>query len=162
MSSSINRVVLLGNLTKDPEAVGNSDSPICKMRIAVNDRVKADDGSWQDRPNFFNLTAFGSTAEHCLKYLAKGRQIAVDGKLRQRQYEDRDGNKREAVEVIAQTVQFVGKRDDGTDGTGEARNAASGRTGANPATFAGDAQDAFAAAGIDTTAAADDDTDIPF
>ena len=118
MSASINRVVLVGNLCRDPDAKTTSGgTSICNLRLAVNSRTKDSSGEWRDSPNFFDVTVFGSLAEHCAQYLAKGRQVAIDGRLHWRSWEAKDGSKREAVEVVAESVQFIGTREDATAGS---------------------------------------------
>ena len=116
MSASINRVILLGNLTHDPELRSlPSGTAVCQLRLAVNDRVKdRTTGEWTDYANYFDVTVFGPQGERCAQYLARGRQVAVDGRLRWRQWETQDGQKRSKVEVVADTVQFVGPRDGGS------------------------------------------------
>lgn len=111
--SNVNIVVLVGNLTRDPELqTTGGGTNVCKLRLAVNDRVKdRNTGEWSDRPNYFDVDVFGSTAEHCSAYLSKGRQVAVEGKLRWREWETNDGSKRQAVSVVANNVQFIGARD---------------------------------------------------
>ena len=111
MSASINRVVLVGNLTRDPETRQAGSTTVCTLRLAVNDRVKDASGGWTDYANFFTVTVFGAQGERCAQYLAKGRQVAIDGRLRWRQWESADGQKREAVEVVADSVQFIGARE---------------------------------------------------
>ena len=120
MPSNINRVVLVGNLTRDPELNHTqSGTAVCKLRIAVNTRVKDSSGNWGDRANYFDVTVWGQQGESCAQYLAKGRPIAVDGRLEWREWEAKDGSgKRQAVEVIAETVQFLGSRSDGGDASG--------------------------------------------
>lgn len=115
MPSNINRVVLVGNLTKDPELRHTpSGTAVCKLRIAVNTRVKSADGQWSDKPNYFDVTVWGNQGESCSQYLSKGRPVAVDGRLDWREWEATDGSgKRQAVEIIADTVQFLGGRGDG-------------------------------------------------
>lgn len=117
---AINRVTVVGNLTRDPELRGlPSGSQVCTLRIAVNERRKDQSGQWVDSPNFFNVTVFGAQAENAAKYLAKGRQVAIDGRLRWREWEDKNtGTKREAIEIVAQDVQFIGGRDGGSGGGG--------------------------------------------
>lgn len=113
MSGSVNRVVLLGNLACEPElrALPNGTS-VCHLRIAVTERLKdGASGQWTKRPNYFEVIVFGPQAERCARYLAKGRQIAIDGRLRQREWETKEGQKRSVVEVVADTVQFIGPRD---------------------------------------------------
>jgi single-strand DNA-binding protein len=114
---NINRVVLTGNLTRDPEisATGGGLS-VCKLGIAVNTRRKSGD-TWEEKPNFFRVTVFGRQADSCAQYLKKGRAVAIDGRLEWSQWE-RDGQKRESVDIIADTVQFLGGRDDAGNGNG--------------------------------------------
>lgn len=113
----INTVTILGNLTRDPELRGlPSGGSVCSLRVAVNERRKDQSGEWADAPNFFNVTIFGNSADNAAKFLAKGRQVAVAGRLRWREYTDKDGNKREAIEIVANDVQFIGGRDDNNDG----------------------------------------------
>ena len=128
--ASINRVVLLGNLTHDPELRSlPSGTAVCQLRLAVNDRVKdRTTGEWTDYANYFDITVFGPQGERCAQYLAKGRQVAVDGRLRWRQWE-KDGQKRSKVEVVADTVQFVGPREGGS-GSGSGAPAGGQRSGA--------------------------------
>ena len=119
MAASINAVVVVGNLTRDPELRHTpSGMPVCSMRIAVNDRAKDNaTGDWVDRPYFFNLTVWGQQGESCAQYLAKGRKVGVHGKLTWREWEDREtGKKREAVEITALDVQFLSPRGEGDNG----------------------------------------------
>jgi single-strand DNA-binding protein len=143
MAANINRVVLVGNLTRDPELRHTpGGTPVCSLRVAVNDRKRDESGNWVDAPNYFSVSVFGNQAESCAQYLSKGRPVGVDGKLRWREWQAQDGSKREAVEVVADSVQFLGSRGDG-DG------------GGNQFVPAGAAQES-----ADFPAAADDD--IPF
>ncbi len=116
--ANINRVVLVGNLTRDPELRHTpSGTSVCKLRIAVNTRQKSSEtGEWGDKPNYFDVTVWGNQAESCSQYLSKGRPIAIDGRLDWREWEAQDGSKRQAVEIIADTVQFLGSRGDGDGG----------------------------------------------
>ncbi len=108
--ANINRVVLVGNLTRDPELRHTpSGTAVCKLRIAVNSRQKdASTGEWGEKPNYFDVTVWGNQGENCAQYLAKGRPVAIDGRLEWREYQDRDGNKRQAIDIIADSVQFLG------------------------------------------------------
>jgi single-strand DNA-binding protein len=111
--ANINRVVLVGNLTKDPELRHTpSGTAVCKLRLAVNTRQKDQaTGEWGDKPNYFDVTVWGNQGESCAQYLAKGRPVAVDGRLDWREWEDsQSGQKRQAVEIIADSVQFLGSR----------------------------------------------------
>jgi single-strand DNA-binding protein len=115
--ANINRVVLVGNLTKDPELrTTPNGTSVCKLRIAVNTRQKDAAGNWGDKPNYFDVTVWGNQAESCSQYLSKGRPVGVDGRLDWREWDAQDGTKRQAVEIIADTVQFLGSRDGGGEG----------------------------------------------
>jgi single-strand DNA-binding protein len=118
--TNINRVVLTGNLTRDPELRSTSSGlSVCGMRIAVNTRRKDQSGNWVEKPNYFDVTVFGGQGENCARYLAKGRPVAIDGRLEWREFTDKDGNNRQAIDIIADAVQFLGGRDDaGTGGNG--------------------------------------------
>ena len=115
---NLNRVVITGNLTRDPELRNTSSGmPVCSLRIAVNTRRKQGD-EWVEKPNYFDVTVWGKQGENCATYLEKGRPIGVDGRLEWREFDDREGNKRQAVEIIADTVQFLGGREGGGGGAG--------------------------------------------
>jgi single-strand DNA-binding protein len=112
-ATNINRVVITGNLTRDPElrSTGGGMS-ICSLRVAVNGRKKdAETGQWVDKPNYFDVTVFGAQGDNCAQYLSKGRPVAVEGRLNWREWEAQDGSKRQSVDIIADTVQFLGSRD---------------------------------------------------
>jgi single-strand DNA-binding protein len=113
--ANINRVVLVGNLTKDPELRHTpSGTPVCKLRLAVNSRQKdGATGEWTDKPNYFDVTVWGNQGESCAQFLSKGRAVGVDGRLDWREWEAQDGSKRQAVEIIADSVQFIGGRGEG-------------------------------------------------
>ena len=115
MPANINRVVLVGNLTRDPELRHTGGgTPVCSLRIAVNTRRKDNaTGEWTDKPNYFDISVFGNQAESCNQYLAKGRPVAIDGRLEWREWEAQDGTKRQAVDIVADNVQFLGGRDSG-------------------------------------------------
>ena len=113
MAANINRVVLVGNLTRDPEMKHlPSGTALCSLRIAVNTRRKDESGQWTDKPNYFDVSVWGNQGESCAQYLAKGRPVAIDGRLEWREWEAQDGSKRQAVEVVAESVQFLGGRQD--------------------------------------------------
>src|SRR3954449_1469035 len=118
-ATNINRVVLTGNLTRDPELRSTpSGTSVCSLRIACNTRRKDASGEWVDKPNYFDVTVWGAQGENCATYLSKGRPVAVDGRLEWREWEAQDGTKRQAVEIVADTVQFLGSRGDGEGGGG--------------------------------------------
>ena len=118
-STNINSVVVTGNLTRDPELRSTpSGTPVCKLRVAVNSRRKDQSGQWVDKPNYFDVTVWGAQGENCANYLSKGRPVAVQGRLDWREWEAQDGSKRQAIEIIADSVQFLGSRSDNAGGGG--------------------------------------------
>jgi len=148
MAGSINRVVLVGNLTHDPELRAlPSGTSVCQLRIAVNDRIKdRNTGEWTDYANYFDVSVFGQQGDNCAQYLSRGRQVAIDGRLRYRQWEAQDGTKRSKVEVVADSVQFIGPREGGGGGAPQRQQAGG---------------PAFNDAGLDVPEE-DFDSDIPF
>ena len=111
-ATNINRVIITGNLTKDPELRSlQSGTHVCNLRVAVNSRRKDQSGEWVDKPNYFDVTVWGAQGENCATYLSKGRPVAVDGRLDWREWEAQDGSKRQSVSIIADSVQFLGSRD---------------------------------------------------
>jgi single-strand DNA-binding protein len=119
-ATNINRVVLTGNLTRDPELRSlQSGMSVCSMRIACNTRRKNNaTGEWEDKPNYFDVTVWGAQGENCARFLAKGRPVALDGRLEWREWQDKEGNNRQSVEIIADAVQFLSSREDGPGGGG--------------------------------------------
>ena len=115
--ANINRVVLVGNLTRDPELRHTpSGTPVCKLRLAVNTRQKDAQGNWGDKPNYFDVTVWGNQGESCAQFLSKGRPVGVDGRLDWREWETDEQQKRQAVSIVADTVQFLDGRDSQSDG----------------------------------------------
>ncbi len=119
-ATNINRVVLTGNLTADPELRSlPSGMSVCSLRVACNTRRKDQaSGEWVDKPNYFNVTVWGAQGENAARYLSKGRPVAIDGRLEWREWEAQDGAKRQAIDIIADSVQFLGSRDDASSGVG--------------------------------------------
>jgi single-strand DNA-binding protein len=117
---NINRVVITGNLTRDPELRAlSSGNSVCSLRIACNGRRKNNEtGQWEDQPNYFDVTVWGAQGENCHRFLSKGRPVAIDGRLQWREWQDQNGNKRQSVDIIAESVQFLGSREDGGNGNG--------------------------------------------
>jgi single-strand DNA-binding protein len=120
MAANINRVVLVGNLTRDPEMKHlPSGTALCSLRIAVNTRRKDETGQWTDKPNYFDVSVWGNQGESCAQYLAKGRPVAIDGRLEWREWEATDGSgKRRQSRSSPDNVQFLGGRNDGDGGGG--------------------------------------------
>ena len=124
--ANINRVILTGNLTADPElSTLPSGTSVCKLRLAVNRRYKdSSSGEWTEKPNYFDIKVWGAQGENCANYLSKGRAVAIDGRLEWSEWEAQDGGKRSKVEVVADTVQFLGSRGDGEQSAGGFRQTA--------------------------------------
>jgi single-strand DNA-binding protein len=114
MAGDINRVTLVGRLTRDPELRHlPSGTPVLQLGLAVNGRQKDDAGNWTDKPNFFDVKVFGNQAEMLSQHLAKGRRVGIDGRLDWSSWEAQDGSKRSKVEVVAFQVQFLDSRGEG-------------------------------------------------
>lgn len=111
---SINRVIISGNLTRDPELRSTAGGVnVLGFGVAVNDRRKNQQtGEWEDYPNFIDCTMFGARAESLSRFLSKGTKVAIEGKLRWSQWE-RDGQKRSKIEVIVDELEFMSSRNDG-------------------------------------------------
>jgi len=116
---SVNKVILVGNLGKDPElrytAAGTA---VATFSLATTERYKDRDGNPQQKTEWHNIVAWRQLAEICGKYLHKGKQIYVEGKIQNRSYDDRDGNKRYISEVVINEMQMLGSRDDNQQGGG--------------------------------------------
>jgi single-strand DNA-binding protein len=128
-ASNVNVVVITGNLTQDPELRHTGGgTAVCELRVAVNSRRK-EGNDWVDKPNFFNVVVFGGQGENCATYLAKGRPVAIEGRLDWREWEAKDGSgKRQAVQIVANSVQFLGSR----DGSGGQQSGGNGGGGFTP------------------------------
>jgi single-strand DNA-binding protein len=159
-ATNINRVVMTGNLTADPELRSlPSGMSVCSMRIACNTRRKnASTGDWEDKPNYFNVTVWGAQGENVARYLAKGRPVAIDGRLEWREGEAQDGSKRQATDIIADSVQFLGSREDASGGGGSFEDRPAGNGASKGSDVPVDERD-FQPAPV---AGAAGDDDIPF
>src|SRR4051812_44632390 len=119
-ATKINRVVITGNLTRDPELRSlQSGNSVCSLRIASNSRRRDPSGEWVDKPNYFSVTVWGAQGENCARFLSKGRPVCIDGRLDWREWQGQDGAKREAIEIIAGAGQVLGGREGGGQGGGE-------------------------------------------
>ncbi len=118
--SNINRVIITGNLTRDPELRSlPSGGSVCSLRVACNGRRRnPSTQEWEDQPNYFDITVWGAQGENCSRFLTKGRGVAVDGRLQWREWTTQEGQKRQAVDIVADSVQFLGGRDDAGSGNG--------------------------------------------
>lgn len=119
-SFNVNRVVLVGRLTRDPELrTLSSGINVCSLRLACNSSRRDADGTYVERPNYFDVSVYGAAADVVGRYMTKGRRLAVDGRLEWREWETGDEQKRQAVSIVAETVQFLdGPGDRAGDGGG--------------------------------------------
>jgi single-strand DNA-binding protein len=116
---SINRVVVSGNLTRDPELRSTpAGTPVLALGIAVNDRRKnQESGQWEDVPNFFDISIFGARAEALSRFLSKGTKVTIEGRLRWHSWETPQGEKRSKVDIVADEIEFMSSRDSGSGGS---------------------------------------------
>jgi single-strand DNA-binding protein len=164
-ATNINRVIITGNLTRDPELRSlQSGMAVCSLRIATNTRRKDNQsGEWVDKPNYFSVTVWGRQGENAAQYLSKGRPVAIDGRLEWREWQDQQGNKRESVEIIADNVQFLSSPEGFNGGGSGGGGGAGAGNGFTPQSDIPVSTDDFApvpANGGGSSAPADDD--IPF
>jgi len=109
----VNRVILVGNTTKDAEQIATTGKAMMRMRIATNQHWKdAATGENRESSEFHNVVCFGRLAEICAEYCRKGRRVYVEGRLRTRDYEASDGTRKYTTEIVAETVQLLQPRDD--------------------------------------------------
>ncbi|KIG11900.1 Single-stranded DNA-binding protein [Enhygromyxa salina] len=121
--SGVNKVILIGNLGRDPELrYTQSGSPVASLSVATTRKWRnKQTNEMVEETEWHRVSVFGQSAEHCNNYLSKGRQVYVEGRLRTRSYDDKDGVKKYSTEIIADTVQFLGGRDGGGGGGGGGR-----------------------------------------
>lgn len=156
---SLNKVMLMGNLGADPEVRFTAQQlPVCSFNIATNDRRKNSAGEWEDHTEWHKISTFGRTAENCGKFLAKGRTVFVEGRLRTSKYQDKEGHDRYRTEILADNVQFVG-------GRGESRDSAMGDYGSSNSSGAGgnySSSSSSSPSSTSTKTVSFEDDDIPF
>lgn len=118
--ATINRCVLVGRLTRDPELRATATGTnVCRLRLACNTSWRnKETGEYDERPNYFDVTVFGASGEACARFLTKGRPVAVDGRLDWHEWETTEGERRQAVGVVADNVQFLASRPAGEDEDG--------------------------------------------
>lgn len=124
MAASLNKVFLMGNLTRDPELrYVPSGTAVANFTLAVNRPYKDNSGEKKEDVSFIRIVVWGKMAEICGEYLTKGRPVLVEGRLKSRSWEDQSGQKRSALDVVAVNVQFLGskgqRQDVATQGAGE-------------------------------------------
>ena len=157
---SLNKVMIIGNLGKDPEMrYTPSGQAVTQFSVAVNRNYKDQQGEWQEETEWFRVVAWGPLAERTAENLRKGRKVYVEGRLQTRQWEDRDNQKRYTTELIANTVSPLDRRpqEDGDEMGGGPREGGSGSTGGG-----GGAPRPSRPRGEDTPPAPDYEDDLPF
>ena len=153
---SVNKAILVGNLGKDPEVKYVSENnPVANFSIATTDRFKDKSGNWQDATEWHNIVAWGRLAEVAEKFLRKGKQVYVEGKLRTRTYDDKEGNKRYVTEVLADTIQMLGRKEDDGSGGGSEYNQDNQRSYQNNRSESAPQQQSAASVQVD-------EDDLPF
>ena len=156
----VNKVMLLGNLGKDPEVrYTNQQMAICSFSIATGERRKDQSGQWVDHTEWHNIVTFGKTAENCSQYLKKGSQAFIEGSIRTRKWQDKEGKDRYTTEIIAQTVQFVGSKSGGKSSGYSVETESSSSGSGRDLVESLPSADAVASGG---GGASFDDDDIPF
>jgi single-strand DNA-binding protein len=152
---SVNKAILVGNLGRDPEVrFTGSGKAVCRFSIATTEVWNDAQGERQERAEWHNIVVWGKQGENCGKYLSKGRQVFIEGSIRSRSYDDKDGNKRYITEIIAQNVKFLGG---GQGGGGGGRGAGMGDAPPLP-----DEPQGGGGGGGGGGGSATDDDDIPF
>lgn len=132
----VNKAIIVGNLGADVELrYTQSGQAVANFRVATNERWTDKEGESQERTEWHRIVVWGRQAENCEKYLSKGRQVYIEGRLQTRDWEDRDGNKRYTTEIVAQTVQFLSG---GTGGGGGFSGGGGGGGGGGGADYSGD------------------------
>ena len=105
---NINRVVLVGRLTREPELKAlPSGRSVCSLRVACNSATRDADGEFKERPNFFDVSVYGAAADSVANYMRRGSRVGIDGRLDWREWETEDQQRRQAVSIVADTVQFL-------------------------------------------------------
>ena len=108
MARDLNHATLVGRLVRDPEIrYSQSGVAICKISVANNDNIKKD-GNWTDEVSYFDVVVFGKQGENVEKYCKKGSQVAIEGRLRQNRWTDKEGQNRSKIEIVASSIQFLG------------------------------------------------------
>lgn len=158
MAGGVNKVILLGRLGADPDMrYTPSGQGVCELRLATNESWTDKNGQRQERTEWHRIVIWGKRAEICSKYLSKGREVYVEGRIQTRNYDDKDGNKRYITEIIASDVQFIGGGGrDGAAGGGGGR----GRDDGPPPPSDGDFGGGYGGGGAGGGGGPDDD--IPF
>lgn len=157
MAGSFNKVMLMGNLTRDLEVRAlPSGMTVAKFGLAVNERYKDREGNWQERANFVDCEIFGARAEAMARYLSKGSPVFLEGRLRLDQWKDKEGQNRSKLKVVVENFQFIGGGQGGGQGSGGGGGGGYARSGAGGGGGGG------YEAGNDASGSQIDHDDIPF
>jgi single-strand DNA-binding protein len=163
MARGINKVILVGNLGRDPELnYLPSGQSVCKFSLATSRAYKDKQGELKEETEWHNIVAWGKTGEICAQYLKKGGQAYVEGRIQTRQWEDKTGNKRTSVDIVADNVQILGRRESGSGGgefSGGASRPQAARPSQTPSAEPSFDDDSFGGAGTHSQIT---DDDIPF
>lgn len=131
--SGVNKVIIIGRLGTDPETkTVSTGSSVTRMSVATSETWVDRDGQKQERTEWHRVVVWGKLAEICAKYLSKGRQVFVEGRLQTRSWEDNQGQKKYTTEIVATNVQFLGAQGSTSDSYSSSNNASGGNNNANP------------------------------
>lgn len=120
---SVNKVILIGHLGADPETrTSQAGSMVANLRLATNERQKDRDGNWSDHTEWHRIVCFGKTADNVARFLKKGREVYIEGRLQTRKWQDKNGQDRWSTEIVANDVRFLGGKGDGSHGRTESRD----------------------------------------
>jgi single-strand DNA-binding protein len=160
MARGINKVILVGNLGRDPELnYLPSGQSVCKFSLATSRAYKDKQGELKEETEWHNIVAWGKTGEICAQYLKKGGQAYIEGRIQSREYEGKDGQKRKTYEIIADNVQILGRREGGGDSGGGAPRSSGARPAQQRSQESGFDDDSFGGGGAHSQIT---DEDIPF
>jgi len=159
MSGSVNKVILIGRLGKDPEMKYTpSGVPVAKFSLATDENFKDRAGEQQKRTEWHNIVAWSKLAEICGEYLTKGKQVYIEGRIQSRQWEDQSGNKRTSYEIIARDMKMLGSKGDSVAAPSATSERAASSASAEPTTPG----DSSAPPEISSASPEITDEDIPF
>jgi len=162
MAASLNKVLLMGNLTRDPEVKYTpKGTAVCDLGLAINDSYKAQDGTIKETVTYVDVEVWGRTAENCKQYLTKGRPVFVEGQLRLDQWEQ-EGQKRSKMKVRADRVQFLGGGPGGGGGGGGGSRPAGNYSGGEQRSATSSGKTAAPSVSEDAPPPPRDEDDIPF
>jgi single-strand DNA-binding protein len=140
--ASVNKVILVGNVGRDPELrYTQSGQPVASFSVATNERFKDKDGNWKDRTEWHRIVAWARLAEICGEYLKKGSPVYIEGRIQTRDWEDKEGNKRQTTEIIALSMQMLGRRGEAGGPSAGDESQAGGGGGGDPLSQSSGADD---------------------